>query len=66
MPSKYHETWCGQLLINRQIFVTESIGNLIAFCWTHVASIGKNDVELNINSINLMLGSNKILDKGES
>ena len=25
----------------------------------------KNDVELNINSINLMLGSNKILDKGQ-
>ncbi len=28
-------------------------------------AIGKNDVELNINSINLMLGSNKILDKGQ-
>ena len=28
-------------------------------------AVGKNDVELNINSINLMLGSNKILDKGQ-
>ncbi len=28
-------------------------------------AVGKNDIELNINSINLMLGNNKILDKGQ-
>ena len=28
-------------------------------------AIGKNDIELNVNSINLMLGNNKILDRGQ-
>ena len=28
-------------------------------------AVGKNDVELNINSVNLMLGNNKILEKGQ-
>ena len=28
-------------------------------------AVGKNDIELNVNSINLMLGNNKILDKGQ-
>ena len=26
---------------------------------------GKNDVELNINSVNLMIGNNKVLEKGQ-
>ena len=26
---------------------------------------GKNDIELNINSVNLMLGNNKVLEKGQ-
>ena len=28
-------------------------------------AVGKNDIELNINSINLMLGNNKVLEKGQ-
>ena len=28
-------------------------------------AVGKNDVELNINSVNLMLGNNKVLEKGQ-
>ena len=30
-----------------------------------IMAAGKNDVELNINSINLMIGNNKILEKGQ-
>ena len=28
-------------------------------------AVGKNDVELNVNAVNLMLGNNKILEKGQ-
>ena len=28
-------------------------------------AVGKNDVELNLNSVNLMIGNNKVLEKGQ-